>query len=29
MTKYIFFTGGVKVGRLVLEKASRYLTPVA
>ncbi|MCI8274027.1 MAG: aldehyde dehydrogenase [Lachnospiraceae bacterium] len=25
---YIFFTGGVKVGRLVLEKASRYLTPV-
>lgn len=25
---YIFFTGGVKVGRLVLEKASRHLTPV-
>jgi aldehyde dehydrogenase (NAD+) len=25
---YIFFTGGVKVGKLVLEKASRYLTPV-
>lgn len=25
---YIFFTGGMKVGRLVLEKASRYLTPV-
>ena len=25
---YIFFTGGVEVGRLVMEKASRYLTPV-
>lgn len=25
---YIFFTGGVQVGRLVMEKASRYLTPV-
>lgn len=25
---YIFFTGGVTVGRLVLEKAARYLTPV-
>lgn len=25
---YIFFTGGVKVGQLVLEKASRHLTPV-
>lgn len=25
---YIFFTGGVKVGRLVMEKASRNLTPV-
>ena len=25
---YIFFTGGVKVGKLVMEKASRYLTPV-
>ncbi len=25
---YIFFTGGETVGRLVLEKASKYLTPV-
>ena len=25
---YIFFTGGVRVGRLVMEKASRHLTPV-
>lgn len=25
---YIFFTGGVKVGRLVMEKASAHLTPV-
>ncbi|MDO5409697.1 MAG: aldehyde dehydrogenase [Lachnospiraceae bacterium] len=25
---YIFFTGGVKVGQLVLEKAARHLTPV-
>ncbi|MCD2493073.1 aldehyde dehydrogenase [Lacrimispora sp. NSJ-141] len=25
---YIFFTGGVKVGKLVMEKASRNLTPV-
>ncbi len=25
---FIFFTGSVKVGRLVMEKASRYLTPV-
>ncbi|MGN0292445.1 MAG: aldehyde dehydrogenase [Lachnospiraceae bacterium] len=25
---YIFFTGGVKVGQLVLEKASAHLTPV-
>lgn len=25
---YIFFTGGVNVGRIVMEKASRYLTPV-
>lgn len=25
---YIFFTGGVQVGRLVMEKASRYLTPI-
>ncbi len=25
---YIFFTGGEKVGKIVLEKASRYLTPV-
>lgn len=25
---YIFFTGGVEVGRLVMSKASRYLTPV-
>ena len=26
---YIFFTGGVEVGKLVMEKASRYLTPVS
>ncbi|TCL56956.1 aldehyde dehydrogenase (NAD+) [Kineothrix alysoides] len=25
---YIFFTGGVAVGRTVLEKAAKYLTPV-
>ena len=25
---YIFFTGGVNVGRYVMEKASKYLTPV-
>lgn len=25
---YIFFTGGVRVGRLVMEKASTHLTPV-
>lgn len=25
---YIFFTGGKTVGRLVMEKAARYLTPV-
>lgn len=25
---YIFFTGSVEVGKLVMEKASRYLTPV-
>ena len=25
---YIFFTGGVRVGKLVMEKASRHLTPV-
>ena len=25
---FIFFTGGVTVGRLVMEKASRYLTPI-
>lgn len=25
---YIFFTGGVTVGKLVLEKAARHLTPV-
>lgn len=25
---YIFFTGGVKVGKLVMEKAARHLTPV-
>ena len=25
---YIFFTGGVNVGKLVLEKAARYVTPV-
>ena len=25
---YIFFTGGVTVGRLVLEKAAKHLTPV-
>ncbi|MFU0828199.1 MAG: Aldehyde dehydrogenase [Lachnoclostridium sp.] len=26
---YIFFTGGAKVGRLVMEKASKNLTPVS
>ena len=26
---YIFFTGGVTVGKLVMEKASRYLTPIS
>lgn len=26
---YIFFTGGVRVGKIVMEKASRYLTPVS
>ena len=26
---YIFFTGGTKVGRLVMEKASAHLTPVS
>lgn len=26
---YIFFTGGVEVGKLVMEKASKYLTPVS
>ena len=26
---YIFFTGGKTVGRLVMEKAARYLTPVS
>jgi len=26
---YIFFTGSVDVGKLVMEKASRYLTPVS
>ena len=25
---YIFFTGGVTVGKLVMEKASQYLTPI-
>ena len=25
---YIFFTGGVNVGKMVLEKAARYVTPV-
>ena len=25
---YIFFTGGVTVGKMVMEKASRYLTPI-
>lgn len=25
---FIFFTGSVSVGKLVMEKASRYLTPV-
>ena len=25
---YIFFTGGVNVGRLVMEKAAAHLTPV-
>lgn len=26
---YIFFTGGVEVGKVVMEKASKYLTPVS
>ncbi len=26
---YIFFTGGAEVGKLVMEKASRFLTPVS
>lgn len=26
---YIFFTGGVNVGKIVLEKAARYVTPVS
>lgn len=26
---YIFFTGGVNVGRLVMEKAAKHLTPVS
>lgn len=26
---YIFFTGGVSVGKIVLEKAARHLTPVS
>ncbi len=26
---YIFFTGGVEVGKLVMEKAAKYLTPVS
>lgn len=26
---YIFFTGGVKVGKLVMEKAAKHLTPVS
>lgn len=26
---YIFFTGGEKVGKLILEKASKHLTPVS
>lgn len=25
---YIFFTGGIKVGKLVMEKAAKHLTPV-
>ena len=25
---YIFFTGGMRVGRIVMEKAARYMTPV-
>ncbi len=25
---YIFFTGGTKIGKIVMEKASKYLTPV-
>ena len=25
---YIFFTGGMEVGKVVLEKAARYVTPV-
>jgi aldehyde dehydrogenase (NAD+) len=26
---YIFFTGSVEVGRIVMEKASKHLTPVS
>ncbi|SHK26974.1 aldehyde dehydrogenase [Hespellia stercorisuis] len=26
---YIFFTGGVEVGKLVMEKAAKYVTPVS
>lgn len=26
---YIFFTGGVEVGKLVMEKASKHLTPIS
>ncbi len=26
---YIFFTGGIEVGKLVMEKAARHLTPVS
>lgn len=26
---YIFFTGGVNVGRIVMEKASKHLTPIS
>ncbi len=26
---YIFFTGGVEVGKLVMEKAAKYLTPIS
>jgi aldehyde dehydrogenase (NAD+) len=25
---YIFFTGGIEVGRLVMESASKHLTPL-